>query len=435
MNNALKLAVLAVSTLFFAAVSLAQVSVRISSPANGATVSTSTTVNASASGTYPISGWYVYVDNTAAWHTGSTSSISAPISMGAGTHQVHVRAWQSNGAYGDAFATVTASSTTSSGGVNVALQSPASGSSMGSTFTVNASGSSPNGISGWAIYADNNTLWVGNTNSNTLSQSVTLGGGTHTLYVRAWDKGGAGYGTSPTAQFTVGSTSGGGGTTAGLPAVPSTAKVWTKLEDTTDSWSSCSTCAGGTSTTNYWMAPFQTSPSRDGSSRQFFNGGAAWANTLWIKKLGNQDQAHHFLWDFWVNFDSTTAANVWAAEYDLWQSVSGHEFMMGSQCDFGTGYWDTWNSATFHWVQTSVPCKRFAGNTWHHIQWYTERISSNQYRYNTLVVDGVSYAVNQTFYTNGENWADSMGVQWQLDLGSNGADAHEWVDEVKLSIW
>ena len=433
MNNALKLAVLAVSSLFFAAVSFAQVSVRISSPGNGATVSSSFTLNASASGSYPITGWYVYVDNSAAWHTpGPTGSISAPLSLGTGSHQLHVRAWQSNGAYGDAFATVTVGSNTTSG-VNVSLQAPTTGASTGSTFTVTASGSSPNGISGWAIYADNTTYWVGNTYSNSLSHSVTLGSGTHTLYVRAWDKGGAGYGTSGTAKFSVGSTS---TSSTGLPTVPSTAKVWTKLEDTTDSWSDCSAnCAGGQSTTNYWMAPFQTSPSRDGSSRQFFNGGAAWANVLWIKKLGNQNQAHHFLWDFWVYFDSTTAANVWAAEYDLWQSVGGHEFMMGSQCDFGTGYWDTWNSSAGHWVQTSIPCKRFAGGTWHHIQWYMERVSSNQYRYNTLVVDGVSHAVNQTFYTNGVNWADSMGVQWQLDLSSNGYDAHEWVDQVKLSIW
>ena len=28
-----------------------------------------------------------------------------------------------------------------------------------------------------------------------------------------------------------------------------------------------------------------------------------------------------------------------------------------------------------------------------------------------------------------------IGVQWQLDLGANGVDAHEWVDKAKLTIW
>ena len=434
MYRALKYAV-AVGILSFAAVGFAQVTVTVTSPSNGATVTSPMTLKAWASGSTGITGWYVYVDNSAAWHTsGPTASISPSISLSKGTHSVHVRAWQSNGAYGDRYLTVTAGSTsTSTSGVNVSLKSPTGG-TVSSTFTVSASASSPNGISGWAVYADNNKLWSGDTYSNSFSKSFSLGGGSHSLYVRAWDKGGAGYGTSSTAQITVGSGTNTSSTSA-LPSVPSYAKVFTKLEDTSSDWSACSNCAGGNSTSNYWSAPYQGSPSRDGSSREFFNGGGPWANVLWIKKLGNQNSYHHFLWDFWVNFNSTAASSLWTAEYDLWQSVSGHEFMIGSQCNFGTGYWDTWNSASNHWVQTWVPCPRFSGNSWHHIQWYMERISSNQYRYDTLVVDGKAYKLNQVFYTNPVNWADAMGVQWQLDLGSNGYDAHEWIDQVKLSIW
>lgn len=220
-----------------------------------------------------------------------------------------------------------------------------------------------------------------------------------------------------------------------LPAVPAGATVFTEVQSTTDSWSDCSTCAGGTSTSNYWTAAFQTTPSLSGASRVFYNGGGAWANALWIKKFGNQDQASHFLWDFWASFDAGAADHLWTAEYDLWQSVGGQEFMIGSQCNFGNGVWDIWNSATGHWVPTSVPCKRFAAGTWHHIQWYVERISANQYRYDTLVVDDVPYTINQVFTTNPIGWADSFGVQWQLDLDGSGVAAQEWVDHVQVSLW
>jgi hypothetical protein len=76
-----------------------------------------------------------------------------------------------------------------------------------------------------------------------------------------------------------------------------------------------------------------------------------------------------------------------------------------------------------------------AANTWHHVQWYIERISSTQYRYDTLVVDGHGYGFNQVWAVNPTTWADAVGVQWQLDQGANGAPAHEWIDNVKLTSW
>jgi hypothetical protein len=103
MHNALKLAVLAVSLLFFAAFSFAGVTVTVTSPGNGATVTSPMTLKAWASGSTGITGWYVYVDNSVAWHTaGPTASISPTLTLSSGGHNVHLRAWQSNGEFGDA---------------------------------------------------------------------------------------------------------------------------------------------------------------------------------------------------------------------------------------------------------------------------------------------------------------------------------------------
>jgi hypothetical protein len=73
-------------------------------------------------------------------------------------------------------------------------------------------------------------------------------------------------------------------------------------------------------------------------------------------------------------------------------------------------------------------------NTWHHIQWYVER-DNDTYHYDTLVVDGTSYGINRTFSPSATPWANSMGVQWQLDKSSTGVDIHQWVDNVKLTVW
>ena len=220
-----------------------------------------------------------------------------------------------------------------------------------------------------------------------------------------------------------------------LPTPPASAKVFDNIEETTDNWHACSDCAGGGSTTRNFSTQLQSSPAMNGLSRQFHNGGTAWSNVLWYRSVGAQNSATNFLWEFYVYFDATTAANVWSAEYDLYQAIGGFEFMIGSQCNFGDGHWDTWNQAIGAWVHTAVPCPRFTPGTWHRIQWYMQRVSSTQYRYDTLVVDGQVYTVNQTFSGSSVGWADTLGVQWQLDLGSNGLPANEWIDQVKLTVW
>jgi hypothetical protein len=47
--------------------------------------------------------------------------------------------------------------------------------------------------------------------------------------------------------------------------------VFSNIDDNSTGWGSCSSCAGGENNADvYWMAPFQTTPSRDGNSTQFY---------------------------------------------------------------------------------------------------------------------------------------------------------------------
>jgi hypothetical protein len=110
--------------------------------------------------------------------------------------------------------------------------------------------------------------------------------------------------------------------------------------------------------------------------------------------------------------------------------------MMGSQCDYGQGVWDTWNEASGQWIPTSIACPKFSANTWHHVQWYaTTNTSAHTYTYKTLVVDGKSTSVNYTGYAKNLNWSDNLGVQWQLDVNATGGGYDEWIDNVQLAIW
>jgi hypothetical protein len=222
----------------------------------------------------------------------------------------------------------------------------------------------------------------------------------------------------------------------GLPIPPPWATVYSQIENG-GNWGMCNSpsCAGGSGSGTYWMAQFQSSPSRDGSSTEFFNSGV-WANALFYQKLGADDSVHNLLWDFYFYVDSNSQTAAQALEFDAFQFVDGYNYMIGSQCDYGAGLWDTWDEASGHWVPTSIECPKFSPNTWHHIQWYeTTNTTNHQYTYVTLVVDGVGKSLNVTGNAKNLNWSDNLGVQWQLDVNATGEGYHEWIDTASLTVW
>jgi len=324
--------------------------------------------------------------------------------------------------------------------VSVQVSAPLSGSTVSSPVPVKATASSSHPITGWEVYLDGSAAY----SSTAASINTTMGAssGTHQFVIRAWDSTGA-YG-SQTIEATI---SGGSTTTtptpatstpsAGLPTPPSTAKVFSNIQQMTSGWASCHTaaCAGGSGAGSYWQTFNQTSPSLSGRSMEIFNDGA-WANALFYRHMGADDAATNFLWSFYVQLDGPSVNAGQALEYDAYQFVGGYNYMMGSQCDYGAGVWDTWNEATGKWLHTSIPCKKFAAGTWHHIQWYmTANHSNHTYTYKTLVVDGVVYNLNQTQPAKYLAWGDNAGVQWQLDVNASGTGYHEWVDNATWTIW
>lgn len=316
--------------------------------------------------------------------------------------------------------------------INVSVTSPGDGSQVGSPFTLSANASTNYSVTGWKVYLDGQVVYsAGQTRS--ISASLNASSGSHRLVTRAWDSSGA-YGDK-TVNITVGDGGGGGGG-GGLPDPPPGSLVISHIEDR-GGWRSCHDpgCAGGSGRGSYWMAQFQSSPSRDGSSVEFYNSGS-WANALWYNHVGAHNDKRNFLLDFWFRLDDASRSAAQSLEVEPFQFIGGWNYMMGSQCSFGSGWWDTWEESTGHWMHTNVPCTRFTTNTWHHIQWYiTTNPSAHSYTYHTLVVDGHSYPINTTRHAKDLNWGDNSGAQWQLDVNASGQGYHMWVDQATLTMW
>jgi hypothetical protein len=209
-------------------------------------------------------------------------------------------------------------------------------------------------------------------------------------------------------------------------------------------WGSCVSCAGGDSLASIASAPFQTRPSIDGSSRDFYITGAPYANGLWWYKVGPNDAVSNFEFSFWIYFNSG-AYPAQALEFDTFQFNNGVEYMFGTQCDYLSGTWDVWNTGAGQWVHTNIKCTQFQSNTWYHLTWNFHRTSPDNYEhYDRLTIQKLekngrlntsSYKLNLA-YPSGPmptGWTDNMGVQFQMDIGATGTTMEEWVDEVTLT--
>jgi hypothetical protein len=319
--------------------------------------------------------------------------------------------------------------------VSISVSAPQAYATVTAPFHIQASARSSHPITGWQVYLDSVSVASAGA-TGTLSANVSASQGTHQVVVRAWDSTGA-YGTHTFQSTVSGSAASAPPPTGALPAVPSSAKVFSAIDEMTSGWSSCDTaaCAGGAGGGAMWQAFNQTTPSLDGRSMEIYHDGK-WSDALWYRKMGANDAVTNFLWDFYVQLDSASINNAQALEYDAFQFVGGYNYMIGTECNYAAGVWDTWNEVTQKWLHTTVPCKKFAPGTWHHIQWYmTTNHTSHTYTYKTLVVDGVAYTLNQTQPAKNLGWADNLGAQWQLDVNATGGGYHEWVDKATLSVW
>ena len=310
------------------------------------------------------------------------------------------------------------------------LQSPSPGQNPGNV-QVNATAYTTSPITQWTICLDSQAVYQAKDAATSISQGITIPTGQHLLWATVSDVEGDSNRSEirliqvgpPLPSSTV------------LPTPPANAQVLTEMQNDTANWTICSLCAAGTNTAGtYWMKPSQSQPSLSGSSLEMYADGPSWSNVLFMDTMFETTPNTHFLWDFWVYHDPAAEGHFWASEFDLWVVLAGKEFMIGSQCDFGDGYWSTWDSQGGRWILNGISCPHWTPG-WHHVQWYDELISTTQYRYDTLVFDGTPYGFNQTWSYNDTTWPDMIGIQYQLDQDPSGTPLHEWVDNVTLTMW
>jgi hypothetical protein len=300
------------------------------------------------------------------------------------------------------------------------VSSPVPNASVSSPAHVTATVSSTRPITGITVYLDGAAVYKSQ-NQNMLDTYVPMSAGWHDLIINAWDSSGT--------LFQKGMW------------IDATLQGWskTKIEDI-PGWNWCSqllngsVCASGLGQAVSWIAPFQSSPSLDGSSAQFFLGGSTpYSNALWWKSLGTLNQFSHFQYDLWVYVSNPALPET--LEFDVNQSFGGHRWIFGTQCDFkSSGRWDLWDSRSGKWQPSAVPCHQFPANSWTHIVWNFERVGTLVH-YVSLQLNGVTIPFN-VYWNYQANYAgQDVNVAFQMDGDYRQDPYHVWLNKVTLNAW
>ena len=276
-------------------------------------------------------------------------------------------------------------------------------------------------ITGYVVYVDGRNVYRNFAPS--LDTWVVLPlGGTHSLYVTAWDSS-ENYLSSTTYSIYVAA--------AATPVAPITATRMANIDKPESfSWTVDNDNGVGGQCNHGSIGAFdhdydpntRNSPDFDGNGQHFVvRSQCTYDDSLFFWKNSKAPQASHtnFLWDFWFYIPtSTQTGTVQALEFDFFQAVplsdGVHEFMFGSQCNYATNQWQLWlpHNGGLTWVNADVAPCRFSTGTWHHATYFIQRVTASGYqeiprvfgpntdansslRFGTLSIDGVTAYLGQ----------------------------------------
>ncbi len=327
---------------FLALATTALASVNVSTPGNGAVLSSPFTLSASATScsSQPVSSMGYSLDNSTNTTIVPSTSISAQIPASTGAHTLHVKAWGNQGAAcdTDAAITITAAAATApstnsaatSGASNgISVSSPSNGAVVGTSFSLVAGAAScssqPVSAMGYSLDSSTNTTVV---NGTSVGATVTTSAGAHTLHVKAWGNGGASCDSD--VAITAAATSGvvtSSGITVSSPYNGATVSSPFTLSASAASCSSQPVSAMGysldnsTNTSTFNETSLEASISATAGAhtlhvKAWGNGGAACGTDLAITASGTSAATTSMVPSGAVSVSSIQAMSNWQANFD-----------------------------------------------------------------------------------------------------------------------
>ena len=311
--------------------------------------------------------------------------------------------------------------------------SPGNGSTVGTSFSLNADAttcsSQPVAAMGYSL---DNGSDIGIVHSTVVQATLAAGAGTHTVHVKAWGNKGAVCVTDATITVT--------GSSSVVPAYATSVSniqnlgSWHEFHD------------GGTGGLSGGVMSMVGSPSRSGNARKFVTSYINYGGELYSASFGDDTTAENFFYDAWV-YIAGSNSNIANLEMDMNQVMpNGQTVIYGFQCDGWSGTWDyTMNKGTptspvDAWVHSKAPCnpRNWGVNQWHHVQISYSRDGSGNVCYKSVWLDGKVqnlYVIVPSAFALG--WAPSLMTNFQVDglIGNLWGSSTVYVDNLTVYRW
>jgi hypothetical protein len=419
----------------FAAPALAGVTV--SSPSSGADVSSPFSLSASA-----VSCSSQHVDSMAYSLDRGTNAlvvkgaaIQADVIASPGAHTLKVKAWGSGGAACVAYVAVTVVSAPVSTSGSVTVYAPSQGADVQSPFTLSAGSVSCSGRQvvsmGYSLDANTGTTVV---KGESIDAQVASPAGSHVLHVKSWSPDGGA--CIADVDITVSAS------TSALSVVPPDAVKVSSIQSLSN-WQDQHD--SGTEGASSGTMSVVNSPSQSGFARKFTFSFTNNAGQRFSDAFGDDTAPTNFLYDGWVYLPgpSSTIANI---EMDMNQVIAnGDTVIYAFQCDGWNGTWDysenagTASQPQVRWVQAKgAPCnpRKWATNTWHHVQVWYSRDDSGYVTYHSVWFDYVEQPINETVFSEFSlGWAPLLLTNFQLDGYGSSGTVTAYLDNLTVYRW
>jgi hypothetical protein len=200
-------------------------------------------------------------------------------------------------------------------------------------------------------------------------------------------------------------------------------------------WTSCSVCAGKAgkgATITHSMKQNVTSPTMGKKSVEFsVNGTSPYGAALWWKQLGSEPNAHNFTYDLYYYLKNPAASQ--ALEFDVNQSLNGHRYVFGTQCNIASHTYQVWSVAT-RWTNTGIACIRPTAYKWNHITLEFQRTTAGKVSFISMTLNGVKHYIKRS-YAPQTSHAKELNVAFQMDGNKAMVDYQTWVENVSLKYW
>jgi|SRR5579872_602362 len=411
--------------------------VSVSSPAGGATVSSPVTVTATATGeTAPTGPMQIYDNSKLVYATpGATSTLNTSLSLAPGAHALQVKAWYNNGS---SVASTVNVAVTAAATPTITISSPVDGATISSPVAVTAAASGETIPGDMQIYDNGALAYETPAPATTLSTSLNLAAGAHTLTVKGWYGNPASNNVMSSVSITV--ASGGdnppaGSTTFAFPYYLSAASHNPSL------WNECGTCAnsnpGSGPTVNYIISGV-ANPTGSGSETVLkFNlaqvNGPYADGYSWVEDGARPALASYVSISMDMYIPPQFANTKQQIEFEAQQQFNNeiYDFAWGANFK-ASGQWATWTYNPASWNPTGIANNLTAG-VWHHIT-AVGHFTPGQVHYDTLTVDGTTNTINQVQPATPKTVSDKFTNAIQLDSDSAAEPYYIYIDNLKVVV-